>query len=296
MPVFDGYVAVDWSANAQPKRGRNSIWIAVCDTDGPPQCENPRTREAAMERIQTLLDEATAKCRRLLCGFDFPFGYPEHTAQKLTGYGGWEAVWERIAEVIQDCPNNGNNSFAAAARLNQAFDSEGPFWGHGQNPVPGIPGSRPEDVWGMNLLPRLRYSECLIPQAKEVWRLFGQGTVGRQALTGIARLQRLRCGRDDVQVWPFETLGEGRSHVLAEIYPSLIVHCPNHATKDEGQVEAVAVTLRELDRSGDLQEYLQAPNAMPARVIAEEGLILGMQDPVGFRAVAAQVTPSCDID
>ena len=61
MPVFDGYVAVDWSANARPKSGRDSIWIAVCDTDGPPQCENPRTREAAMERIQTLLDEATAK-------------------------------------------------------------------------------------------------------------------------------------------------------------------------------------------------------------------------------------------
>ena len=74
--MFDGYVAVDWSANARPKRGRDSIWIAVCDTDGPPQCENPRTREAAMERIQTLLDEATAKVAGCFVDSTFRSGIP----------------------------------------------------------------------------------------------------------------------------------------------------------------------------------------------------------------------------
>lgn len=29
MKLFDGYVAVDWSASSVPKRGENSIWLAV---------------------------------------------------------------------------------------------------------------------------------------------------------------------------------------------------------------------------------------------------------------------------
>ena len=124
---------------------------------------------------------------------------------------------------------------------------------------------------------------------------FFPGNVGSQALTGIAALEReggLRH-RKDVQIWPFETLGSGGVHVLAEIYPSLIEPCPRHEVRDAGQVEAVAVTLRELDRMGELKRYLRAPKSMPAHVISEEGLILGMQDPVGFRAAAARVTPSC---
>ena len=55
---------------------------------------------------------------------------------------------------------------------------------------------------------------------------------------------------------------------------------------DARQVKAVAVALRELDRSGELRRYLRAPSEMPARVISEEGLILGMQDPQGFQAAA----------
>ena len=132
---------------------------------------------------------------------------------------------------------------------------------------------------------------------QEVWQLWGIGSVGGQALTGIARLQRLRQSRDDVRVWPFETLGEeGTHHVLAEIYPSLIEPCPGNAVLDARQVAAVALTLRELDRSGDMQQYLDAPQLMPAQVIAEEGAILGMHAPMAFRAVAAQVTPLYNIN
>ena len=291
MPLFDRYVAVDWSARAARVAGANSIWIAVCDAGGMPELVNPRTREAAMEHIEELLDEATAGGRRLLCGFDFPFGYPEGTARILTGRDCWEPVWEQIAEQIQDHQNNQHNAFEVAAALNELFVGDGPFWGHGANPVPGIPDGRPKDVWGLNLLPRFRFSECLVPQAQEVWKLFGQGSVGRQALTGIARLQGLRQPRNDVRVWPFQTLGEGRSHVLAEIYPSLIDPCPGNAVLDARQVSAVALTMQELDRRAELVQYLQAPQAMPARVIAEEGLILGMQDPVGFRAAAERVAP-----
>ena len=119
----------------------------------------------------------------------------------------------------------------------------------------------------------------------------GPGSVGGQALTGIARLQGLRRSRGDVQVWPFETLGEGSAHVLAEIYPSLIDPCPGDEVLDARQVKAVAEALRRLDRRGELEQYLRAPKNVPDhvrhQVLYEEGAILGMDDPEGFRAAAA---------
>ena len=294
MTMFDGYVAVDWSASAKPVVGANSIWIAVCDDRGPLELENPATRQEAMNRIETLLSTATKEKRRLLCGFDFSFGYPEGTARMLTGRDGWEAVWARIAEVIEDCPNNRNmnNRFHAAAELNQCFEGEGPFWGRpAMRGIPGLLGTRPQHGWGVNLPPRLRYAEHLVPNAQEVWKIFYPGSVGGQALTGIAALEGLRHRNDvNVQIWPFETLGEGGSHVLAEIYPSLIKPCPGNEVLDARQVKAVAEALQELDRLGELEQHLRAPREMPACVINEEGLILGMQDPEGFRA-AAQATP-----
>ena len=35
MPIFDRYIAVDWSANNGPKTGRDSIWIAEATASGP---------------------------------------------------------------------------------------------------------------------------------------------------------------------------------------------------------------------------------------------------------------------
>ena len=93
IPLFEGYIAVDWSANAAPKRGKNSIWIAVVNGPGQVQFMNPRTRQAAMDHIQELLDGATSACRRLLLGFDFAFGYPEGSAQMMNAGHDWQGVW-----------------------------------------------------------------------------------------------------------------------------------------------------------------------------------------------------------
>ena len=243
MPLFNGYVAVDWSSKARRARGKDSLWIAVCDDCGPPGLENPSMRQEPVTRIQTLLNQATEDKRRLLCGFDFPFGYPEGTARMLTGRDSWEAVWGRIADVIDDCPNNRNNRFDAAAELNACLCGDGPFWGNGlKRNIRDLPRRRPRVHWGENLPPRLRYAESVVRRAQEVWKLSGVGSVGGQALTGIAALQELRL-RTGAQVWPFETLGLGRCHVLAEIYPSLIEPCPGAEVLDARQVKAVAEAL-----------------------------------------------------
>ena len=288
--LFDGYVAVDWSANGAPVRGANGIWVAVCDKDGPVELANPDTRQEAINYIEALLDEATTQGGRLLCGFDLPFGFPRGTAGKLAGDDGWEALWAQIAEHIEDGPNNANNRLQVAARLNQRFEVEGPFWGNGlKRDIDGLPRKRPQDGWDGNLPPSLRYAERMVRGAQEVWRLNGAGSIGGQALTGIAALEGLRQCRDDVRVWPFQELGGGArsQHVLAEIYPSLIDPCPGNEALDARRTKAMAEALRELDRRGELESYLQAPNHMPPYVRQEEGAILGMDDPERFRASAA---------
>ena len=291
MKLFDGYVAVDWSASSRPKRGENSIWLAVRGAGRTVEYENPATRQQATEHIETLLRTATAAGRRLLCGFDFPFGYPAGTALAITGRAGWKAVWSRVANLIEDGPTNQNNRFRAAARLNAHFDGDGPFWGNGlKQDIPGLPRNKPCAGWGANLPPNRRYAESKVKSAQEVWKLSGIGSVGGQALTGIAALEHLRhC--TGAQVWPFETLGEGRSHVLAEIYPSLIEPDPGPEVKDQRQVSAVAIALQTLDDYGELGRYLDVPSEMPDAVRQEEGLILGMQDPAGFQR-AARARPS----
>ena len=279
MPLFNGYVAVDWSSKTKRARGKDSVWIAASDDRGPLELENPATRAEAMNRIETLLSKAAKENRRLLCGFDFPFGYPEGTARMLTGRDSWEAVWKRIAEIIEDGPNNRNNRFDAAAELNARFCGDGPFWGNGlpKRDIPGLPRKKPRSGWGQNLPPSRRYAESEVPRAQEVWKLSGAGSVGGQALTGIPALEGLRC-RTGARIWPFETLGEGRRHVLAEIYPSLIEPCPGPEVLDARQVEAVANQLLELDRSGRLESRLRAPSSMPDAVRSEEGLFLEIRD------------------
>ena len=272
--LFDGYIAVDWSSTANPCQGANSIWIAVCGPYGPPEVHNPATRRGAMDLVDGMLTEAAGKGHRFLSGFDFPFGFPEGTAQMLTGEDSWEAVWRLIAGEIEDGDDNQNDRFDAAARLNEHFPGEGPFWGNGLNhDIQGLGRTAPRNRWGANLPPYRRHVERVFP-GQEVWKLSGRGSVGSQALTGIARLEWLRQHRDDVQVWPFQGLGKERRHVLAEIYPSLIEPCPVGDVLDEHQVRAVAVRLRELDHAGELAVRLRAPENMPEAVRREEGLFL----------------------
>ena len=272
--MFDGYVAVDWSARARPARGSDSVWIAVLLPGNDLRLENPWTRKSAIHYIDELLTHAKRSGLRLLCGFDFPFGYPEGTAKKLTGQDDWKAVWELLGQEISDSSRNLNNRFEVAAKLNGSFDDDGPFWGNPtKHEFSGLPKTRPVDGWGQSLPPRRRHADIEFPHAKEVWQLNGAGSVGGQALTGIAAANPLRM-RDDVQVWPFETFGEGQCHVLAEIYPSLIDPMPGNDVKDKRQAHAVVVRLREMDVSGLLRERLRDPVEMPDAVCREEGLFL----------------------
>jgi hypothetical protein len=293
--LFDTVVVVDWSAATVPSSARpsgNAIWIGVAG-------EAPRylrTRAEAMAWLDAFLRAEAVAGRRVLAGFDFAFGYPRGFASALTGRAEALAVWARLATLLRDGPDNANNRFAVAAAINAGLPGTGPFWGRPDAlDLPGLP-PRGSARAGHGL-PERRLVEAVVPRAQPVWKLYTAGSVGGQALTGIAALEGLRRRLGgQVAVWPFETgLTVPRSAriVLAEVYPSLLA--PQVALaeaggeiRDAAQVRLTATALARLDAAGALGALFvpDLPAAERVPVAREEGWILGAGEAARLRAAA----------
>jgi hypothetical protein len=279
-PLFDAYLMVDWSAAAVPRRGADSIWLYALHRDGSTVGpENPPTRGAAAERLLDLL----AAGRATLAGFDFPLGYPQGTAAAL-GLAGppWRAFWELIAEQLIDRADNSNNRFDLAARLNRRITgTAAPFWGCPRGGTRQFLGATaPRHDWAV---PR-RLAEQRVRGPQPVWKLYGNGSVGSQALTGIPIVHRLRSALEQSAVWPFETglrPPVTRQTVFAEIYPSLVPPTPAPGEpKDAGQLRAIAAHFARSDAAGGLARLFAGDPTLSAAeraaVEREEGWILGV--------------------
>lgn len=273
--TFDDILILDWSASATPKRGKDSIWIGHAGVGAQPPV-NPATRHEAMAVLHDRITAARAAGRRVLVGADFPFGYPKGFALALTGREGALALWSWLRQEVQDAPDNANNRFELAARINAAFPGVGPFWGRPANlNLPDLP-ERGSLRHGMTL-PERRMVEALEPKAQPVWKLYTTGSVGSQALLGIARLAALKEALgSDCAVWPFEPI-DSAGVVLAEVWPSLLspevkALGSRYSCPDEAQVSLLSQSLATLS-SDDMLTLMQADAA--ADVLAEEGWILG---------------------
>lgn len=296
-PLFDAYVVVDWSASSVPKRGADSIWSHVRAPDAAvePPINHP-TRAGAKAYLVEVLASLTG--RRVLVGFDLPYGYPAGfaAASGLTGDTPWLATWQHLATHVVDGPDNANNRFEVAAALNAAIsDGLGPFWGTtsaahvgphlSRTKAPGFPhGPLAEHRLAELALHRLRLRPF------SVWQLAGAGSVGSQTLTGIPVLHSLRTHPlldDRSAIWPFETGltsdpcgGRSDAIVHAEIWPSALGR-PDpalHPVKDAGQVLALTAHLASCDARGELAaQFAPALDADTAQVVlAEEGWVLGV--------------------
>ena len=205
--MFDTFIMVDWSAANVPRIGRDSIWLCRRDIEGETLVNAP-TRYAAKELIGQWL--AAAGERRVLLGFDFPFGYPAGFAARL-GLSGppWRAVWDEIAALIEDDKENRNNRFDVAEALNRRVSGGGfPFWGCPKAPARAHLAGKHHRRHDSDGLAERRLVDLHIPSAQPCWKLLGAGSVGGQALTGIPVARALRDDprwRDRTQVWPFET-------------------------------------------------------------------------------------------
>lgn len=286
-PLFDTYLAVDWSAANTPKRGKDSIWIGEARRGKerlqikPPV--NPSTRHGAMERLSGVLKKELSAGRRVFAGFDFPFGYPAGAATKIAGAPGWESLWQTLRREIEDDDQNRSNRYALADRWNRDKFDAPHYWGHPhKHHYEHIAAKKPTSLTFQAL--EMRIVECRRPPAKSVWQLAYTGAVGSQAMLGMARLQHLRERfRGDCAIWPFETNWADRLDaplVIAEIYPSMMTPVfKDGDVKDAAQVRTVAATYAALDKRGEFGALLSRPPGLSAaendHVLAEEGWIVG---------------------
>ena len=302
--LFNAYVIVDWSAASKPATGTDSIWIGVMKRDVRFRftCEsrNPSTRTEAEAALNTILTDLKSRGERVLLGFDFPLGYPAGTpaALKLKDES-WAGMWEFLAANLTDKPTNLNTRFAVANKMNRLMTGEArPFWGAPPKDVQTwLKAAKPEH--GSDIPAPYRHAEAAThgksqgggkSGAKTVWQLFGAGSVGGQAITGIPVVKRLRTARGGAfRVWPFETGWkaltaadlEGVDVVAAEVYPALIPAPPAPGeVKDQAQVRALCEHFAKLDETGKLSAALAPAKAAAPELIdlveREEGWILGL--------------------
>jgi hypothetical protein len=276
LAPFDTVIVVDWSAANVPSPARPSpdaIWIGVA-RDGSTDVSYHRTRATAEAALIAVLDGEMRAGRRVLAGFDFPFGYPLGFAARLAGKPAAQAVWNWLESHLQDGPDNRSNRFDLAASINTRLGGTGPFWGRPANlNLPALPATKLVDYVGLNL-PERRLVETQVPRAQPVWKLYTTGSVGSQALTGLPMIARL-ARRAGCAVWPFDS--DDAPLLLAEVYPSLLARDVAAAAatgeiKDRAQVRLLAQALRILSKQGGLDVLFQVPRG-PATT--EEGWILG---------------------
>lgn len=299
--LFNAYVMVDWSAAAAPKQGKDSIWIGVIKRDirfrNSFDAVNPPTREAAMQALRDILADLGRRNEKALIGFDFALGYPAGTAELLKLKDpSWKGMWDFLAANVVDKPNNVNNRFAVAAKMNRLMTNEAkPFWGCPANDAQTwLSPTKP--TGSLEGLPaQFRHAELATQGrgkagAKPVWQIFGNGTVGSQAIVGIPRVRQLRNELGDAaRVWPFETGWRSLtpedvaplSAVIAEVYPAMgEVKAEAGEVPDRAQVRALCEHFARLDEAGKLGAAF-APHAAAsletaALVETEEGWILGV--------------------
>jgi molybdopterin-guanine dinucleotide biosynthesis protein B len=282
---FDLVAVVDWSASSarpHPKPRADAIWLGLA-TSGDLRTSYHPSRHAAEGAIGTLIDMALDTGQSLLVGFDFPMGYPDNFAARLTGRAAAPAVWQWLDAAITDGPDNRNNRFAVADAINQRLGGQGPFWGRPESqPLPHLPSRKMVDYPGLGLEER-RQVEKLVPRAQPVWKLYTTGAAGGQSLMGLPMIHRL-AQRPGIAVWPFDPPARV---TLAEIYPSLLAPSVTAALgpgaiKDEVQVRLLAQSLWRLGQAGQLEALLAAA---PPDVRRAEGWILGAGAAQALRAV-----------
>ena len=271
VPLFDTIVIVDWSARSKPspkKASSNAVWWAAAQAGEVRRTEYVRTRHEAIEGVVGLIVSELDEGRRVMAGFDFPFGYPKGVAKKVAGTRSSLALWQWQSENINDDAKNANNRYAVASKMARKFpEGIGPFWGRPKVwKCPAIPARQK-----CRTLPRppleKRIADRRASGAKSVWQLFYSGSVGSQTLLGLPALDRLRkdqrlVGR--VAVWPFEggLRVPDEPVVIVEVYPSLLkddVAACGDVIEDRAQVRVNSRAFSALDARDKLEPLFLNP-------------------------------------
>lgn len=312
--LFDVYIAIDWSARSKRsprKESPNSVWLGeyVVDNAGHTETRDEycQTRHECQKHLIERLKEHVAHGRRVFVGFDFAFGYPAGTAAAFGLDGGaapWRALWETLAELIEDGPDNQNNRFQVAAALNARCGAiaTGPLWGcHKSHATDTLTPTRgfeyPYPIRPGISLAEKRITESGQTGAQPTWKLFGNGSVGGQTLLGIPVIHRLRHLPElsaFSRIVPFETgftrlptPERGPWIAYVEIYPGVLGRPPQDTSiANRWQVRTYVECLAKHDDAGTLGALFDRPKRPDGRemeaaqidaILSEEGWILGVK-------------------
>lgn len=309
MQLFDTYVMVDWSGGNSRKGGKKDcIWIAYgLATNCVPTTMSPRSRTEAVQEIRSILAACVARKGRVLLCADFAYGYPKRFASLVPNSAGvpaWRKVWRHFDQQLQDDigtrnpdkPSNKNNRFSVASAINARVlgASPGPFFSlFKAGSHPHVPQNQPPQPFASSVgeMNMRRITDDHAGSGTP-FRLFGNGSVGGQSLTGIPRLEKLRSDPEFEAcsaVWPFETgwapssgawLDPGLHILHAEIYPSVGPVLAD-LVRDRGQVRGMWHWARNLDAQGLLIDEFKIPQGIVSGsredevIRSEEGWILG---------------------
>jgi hypothetical protein len=296
--LFDAYVIVDWTAAEGKKTGDQSLWIGVVKRDVRfrfgYEAHNPATRAEGEALLNALVADLRKKGQKVLVGCDFGLGFPAGTAARLGLTGEpWAATWKFMASNVVDKPDNSNNRFAAAAKMNRLMTNQArPFWGApARYAQTWMSTTKPEGGYGDT--PEFRRTDKAARkkggQPRPVWQMHGASVVGGQTLLGMAMIKRLvDAWGPSVVVWPFGTGWRALAKADLEPVDVLVaeVHAPLFPAKPEpgevktaAAVRATAEALSRLDEKGELGNLFAPPKGTSekdmAAVTAEEGWMLG---------------------
>ena len=118
---FDRLVVVDWSARSKPSSKtpeKDAIYICHSINFAMQNTEYFRTRRAALNFIEKLIEKSLALRERIFIGFDFAFGYPAGFSKNVTFSSNPFSIWEFLNQEVTDGEDNSNNRFEVAQELN----------------------------------------------------------------------------------------------------------------------------------------------------------------------------------
>ncbi|MEO1749278.1 MAG: molybdopterin molybdenumtransferase MoeA, partial [Pseudomonadota bacterium] len=283
---FDSFAIVDWSGgnDTGPRPRKDAIWLGLVQDGYELQPQYIRNRIEAEQVLSALIEQELNANRRLLIGFDFPFGFPAGFARELTGKDDPFAVWEWLEKHLEDAPKT-NNRFDLAGQINALFPGIGPFWFNGlSREIDQLPR---KDIRNGHGMPEKRAAEAMTKGAFTCWQMGGAGAVGGQVLTGLPILSRLRRAfSDQIAIWPFEPLT--KPVAIVEIWPSLINPVVKDAEakdelRDAAQVRLMARAVSCLSTT-DMKAMLDV-------VAPEEGWIMGLGHEDKLIAAASELRP-----
>jgi hypothetical protein len=292
--MFDTIVFADYSGSQDRALQRRSIALAKTRRGadgrfGPASVRSGLDRRELRAHVDALLAEEWKAGRRVLFGFDHQYAFPESFTRTLSEVTGEELGWEfqrrLLAEgystlnlpAVRESDGVRARDFATAFnRWARTIWGQPLFWGAN---FPAQP-TDPHFPYAHHGLNALRMTEQRLGgQAKSIFKIGGNGTVGLQSLSGIPHLHALLEGSDGryrVHAWPFDGFETAEdAHVMAEIYPTL--HNQGPRTDEEDARETVRWAAQAIEE-GRLEAFLNPESLSDEEVEAAqlEGWILGV--------------------